>query len=186
MPPRENEEVWFARVVMILGASKLIDAIVNLVTIVKLQSGLAIAGPGAARDTAIALFCSDLIAATYILGGGSLFSRWAYGRSLPRYGIGAPVGLPVGAGFLAIAFNAFGVHQLISALGSAALGIAYYQRAATSALASAPRAHVIETGWVLERLLIGLVLLSSGGKIARYFVADAPPIAADRASDSAS
>jgi len=100
MQQYEREEIWFARVVIIFGAKELVDVVLNLFTILKVHSGLAVVAPSVNTDdrTAITYLISSAIVGIYLVAGGRLFSKIAYGRSVPSTSLLTEVGIPDGSG----------------------------------------------------------------------------------------
>lgn len=165
-----REEIWFARIVMILGVKELVDALLNLATLVKVHSGLPIVAASADGRMAATYLCSSGAVALYLLAGGGLLSRMAHGRRVPMADLRAETGLPGWAGALEVTLEAFGAEQMIEAVGSIALAIATYATTTVTTTATAPRIHVIHTAWALEHVLLGVVLLGLGGRLARWLV----------------
>ena len=169
MQQQEKEEIWFARVVLILGAKAAMEALVNLAWVLK----LAIPAYPLSFSTNLAVASADCIAATivaiYLLTGGTLLSRLAYGHPAPRGYIFVDIGFPDWPHTLAMAFRAFGGYQMILAVSSIALAIAYHywSHAPIGIMVSNAKIEVVYT---LERVVIGFLLLALGGNITRFFL----------------
>jgi len=172
MQQQEKEEIWFARVVLILGAKEAADALMNFVSALKYNSGLPVFHTASLEShaiTSIAYLISTTIVSSYLLTGGSLLSRLAYGRPAPRENIFADIGLPAWPRILSIAFRAFGGYLMILSVSSIAMAIAYHQWIpAVHPNESSPAK--LEIFMALQYIVIGFALLALGGKLARLFL----------------
>lgn len=169
LQPQEREEIWFVRVVMALGAYQVVEFLLNLATILKIHSGLRIVSSGVSETSAVAYLVANIITGLYILSGGSLLSRLAYGRPAPRPQLYEEVSLPDWRRGLSVTVRSFGAYQMILAVSSLALAVAYYDRPIGEPIAKLLRTNAVEIAWVFERVVIGFALLAVGGRIAAFF-----------------
>jgi hypothetical protein len=160
---------------MVLGAKELVDVLLNLATVLKVRSGLAIVSQSADDKMAVAYLCAGVISGFYLVAGGGLLSVIAFGRRAARAELYGDVGLPDGRSFVGLAFLGFGANQMIQAVTSAALAVAYYHRPLSEVRPLAPRLYVVEAAWMFEHLVIGFLLLTFGMRVARYFTGGQRP-----------
>ena len=164
------EELWFARVVMLFGVKELVDAFVNLIALLKIRSNLPIVPANVDSKLVLTYLIVSLMVGGYLLAGGGLLSRLAYGRRAPRPPIDREVPLPAWPDLLALGFRSFGVYQMIQAIGGVALAIAYYSSPSVVREPAAHPIHLTYAAWAIECALIGFVLLAGGGRLARFFI----------------
>jgi hypothetical protein len=166
--PASAEEIWFARIVVILGAKELVDVFLNLASILKIRSGLPIiVNPSEMMErVAAAYVVSELIVGIYLVCGGQLLSRLAFGRPVARAILFDAADLRIDRSWLGVAFRAFGVNQLILGCGYIAQLASYGLYAHGPLSPNGPNVLAVDLGWMLEHFVLGLVLVSFGGAIA--------------------
>jgi len=172
MTQQEKEEIWFARIMMIFGAKAAMDALMNLASVLRYNSGLPSLMTGTEKNgtVATAYLISTTIVAIYLLARGSLFSRLAYGHPAPREYIFTDIGLPDWPHCLAVAFRSLGGYLMILAMSSIALAIAYHQWIPENPLSGTPSPSRIEMIFAFQRIVIGFALLALGGKIVQVIL----------------
>lgn len=168
----DREEIWLARIVFIFGAKELIDFGLNICTLVKRHAelGLVSSTSPAADAVTLAYLLSSGGLSIYLLAGGSVFSRIAYGHRTPRDKLLADVPFPSGSGWLSLAFRAFAVYRCVEASYEVLLGVTHHDYIGAQLANHAPRLSVVWTVDAVERFAIGFLLLKYGGRLAAYFV----------------
>lgn len=169
-PAATLEELWFARIAMLFGVKELVDALLNLTALLKIRSNLPIVPAGSDTKLVITYLIVSLVLGAYLLAGGSVLSRLAYGRPAPRQPLDREVPLPAWPDLLALGFRSFGIYQMLQAVGAVAMAIAYYFAPPPVREPLTRPSHPTYVAWALECALIGFALLAGGGAIARFFV----------------
>lgn len=165
MDTQSQEEVWFSRIVLILGARELVDALTNAFAILKVRSGLPISFQ-VDENLAIALGASSFVTGLYIALNGALFSRLAYGRSVPAIPSGFKIELPDTTRCVSLAFRGFGAYQIIQGGGYLARVLALRFGGEHIASTILTHSETVYMAWTLEHVLLGVILLFSGGRLA--------------------
>ena len=161
------EEALFPRIVLVLGVSELVDAVVNLFTILRARSGLPIAFQ-VDENLAISWFIYSLIVGAYIFFGGSLFSRLAYGRPAPNIKLNFSLPIPSLQECASLAFRGFGVERIIQGGGQIAKVISIRLSSVYITSTAPTHSETTYSAVAIEYLLIGFVLLFSGGWLASF------------------
>jgi len=172
-----TEEIWFARICAVLGAKELLDAVVHMFTILKTASGLpVVAHVGATPDyIVITLLISSAVGGIYLLAGGSLLSRIAFGRAVSCADLTGLAPLPEGNAWLALGFRGFGANLFIQAFSSLALTITYHFYFQIPSISHEPLPSVVRGVTTLQQFFLSFILLWAGGFLATVFINKKPP-----------
>lgn len=179
-PSPAREELWFARLCLVIGAYQFIIVGLNAFTLLKLQLGVTVVShaTGGRGDLEPSLLIFEVVAGL-IIGGGlatgnTWLSRLAYGRPVPRAALLGAVEIPTTLEILGLALRGFGAVELVKGIYSISTAIHDWHYLPHLSTTKHP-AYQSSLIWALEHFTIGVALMMFGGILARWLLRQRKP-----------
>lgn len=168
--PYSAEEIWFARICIVIGVKQWVDAALHLATLVKAESGLGLTTLNLPESVVAVYAIGSAILGWYLVRGGGAIARLAFKRAVPLTQMFDASSFPTGSSFVALIIRTFGALQFVEGVSALTRYITYAFEFRKVKVGLEPSPIVVELAWTIEHFIIAGTLLVFGGIIGSLFV----------------